>query len=92
MHRGFGQGVGRRRLRLVLCPLGGGLCAGAMALVVIFYGAPYNPLWWWAMAGVLAAATMAPLAVVPVVEWVIAGYLDDLGGHDRPAAAEDPQP
>ena len=80
MQQGAVQGVGRRRLRLLLCSVSGGLCATAMALVLIVYGTPFNPMWWLVMGGILAAAFVVPMVVVPVVEWVIAGYLED---HDR---------
>ena len=66
---------GRRRLRLFLCSLGGLSCAGSMALVLVFYGTPYNPMWWWVMAALLLGAVGLPALFIPVVEWVIAGYL-----------------
>ena len=66
---------GRRRLRLLLCGLGGLSCAATMALVLVFYGTPFNPVWWWVMAAVLAGAFIVPAFFVPIVEWVIAGYL-----------------
>lgn len=70
---------GRRRLRLLLCLLGGLSCAAAMALVLVLYGPPYNPTWWWVMGAVLIAAFAAPALAVPWVEWVIAGYTDEPG-------------
>ena len=65
---------GQRRLTLLLCGLGGAGCAGAMLLVLLFYGAPYEPYWWAVMAIVLALAFVVPRALVPIVEWVIDGY------------------
>ena len=67
---------GQRRLTLLLCGLGGAGCAGAMLLVLLLYGAPYEPYWWAVMAIVLALAFVAPRALVPIVEWVIDGYRD----------------
>ncbi len=68
------QNEGRRRLTVLLCGLGGAGCAGAMLLVLLLYGAPYNSIWWGVMAVILAAAFVAPLALVPLVDWVIEGY------------------
>ena len=65
---------GRRRLTVLLCGLGGAGCAGAMLLVLLLYGAPYNSIWWAVMAVILAAAFVAPRALVPLVDWVIEGY------------------
>ncbi len=71
------QSEGRRRLTLLLCGLGGAGCAGAMLLVLLLYGAPYALYWWAVMAVILAAAFVAPRALVPTVEWVIEGYRQD---------------
>lgn len=75
MQKGAVHAEGRRRLRLLLCGLGGLTCAGTMALVLVFYGAPFNPLWWWVMAAILLGATIVPALFAPIIEWVIAGYL-----------------
>lgn len=75
----FDHGEGRRRLRLTLGGVGGGLCALAMAAVLVVYGTPFDPVWWWVMGAVLIAAFLGPMAIVPVIEWVIQGYL----GADR---------
>lgn len=48
----------------------------AMGAVLLFYGLPYNPMWWWVMAAILAAAFVLPRLLVPVAEWVIDGYRD----------------
>lgn len=71
--------VGRRRLRLLLGILGVLACAGAMGLVLWFYGQPYNPRWWWVMAAALGAAFFLPWLAVPGIEWVRAGYRQDDG-------------
>ncbi len=69
---------GRRRLTVVLSIASGGTCSGAMGAVLYLYGAPYDPLWWWLMAAILAASFVAPaIVVVPAIEWVIAGYRDE---------------
>ena len=65
---------GRRRLIVLLSLLSGGTCAFAMAAVLIFYGTPYDTLWWWVMGAILAAAFAAGRILVIPVEWVIAGY------------------
>lgn len=46
-----------------------------MAAVLVVYGAPYEAMWWWVMGAILLAAFIAPVAIVPLVEWVIEGYL-----------------
>ena len=69
--------TGRRRLRLVLSVLGLLGTAVAMALVLYFYGPPFNPMWWWVMAGLLVASAFLPWLLVPAVEWVQDGYRKD---------------
>jgi hypothetical protein len=71
---------GRQRLSVLLCGLSGTTCAVLMTAFVLFYGAPYNPMWWWVMAAILAAATLLPLCLVPAIEWVMAGYRGDRNG------------
>ena len=66
---------GRRRLRIFMGALGGGACALAMALVLVFYGAPYDPVWWPVMAAVLLGSAGVSALCAPMIEWVIAGYL-----------------
>ncbi len=66
---------GRRRLRLLLAGLGAATCAVAMALVLVFYGTPYESFWWPVMGAVLVAAAIVSALCAPAVEWVIAGYL-----------------
>ncbi len=66
---------GRRRLRVVLAVASGGACAAAMAVVLVFYGAPYNPLWWAVMAAILLSSAIMGAICAPILEWVIAGYL-----------------
>ncbi|MFQ5774675.1 MAG: hypothetical protein ACE5GS_09170 [Kiloniellaceae bacterium] len=68
-------------MRLLLCSLGGASCAAAMATVLVFYGTPYNPMWWWVMGAILVAAFVLPAALVPWIDWVMAGYR---GGPDEP--------
>jgi hypothetical protein len=45
-----------------------------MLLILIFYGAPYNPLWWWVMGAILLGAFVLPSLLVRPVEWVMEGY------------------
>ena len=65
---------GRFRLTLLLCGGSGLTCALLMIGVIVFYGTPYNPFWWWVMAGIQVAAIAAPGALVPAIEWVMEGY------------------
>jgi hypothetical protein len=65
---------GRRRLRILLAILGFAGCALGMALVVVFYGPPYNPIWWGIMAVVLGGAIALPPLLAPAIEWVMDGY------------------
>lgn len=51
-----------------------------MAMVLVFYGTPYNPVWWWVMGAILVVAFVLPAALVPWIEWVMIGYL---GGRGR---------
>lgn len=66
---------GRRRLRLLLAAASSGACAAAMVAVLVFYGTPYNPLWWAVMAAILLSSAIMGAMCAPIVEWVIAGYL-----------------
>lgn len=59
----------------MLAALGGASSGAAMALILVFYGTPFNPLWWWVMGAILIAAAIVAMALAPVVEWVIDGYL-----------------
>ena len=65
---------GRFRLTLLLCCSSGLTCALLMLGVIVFYGTPYNPFWWWVMGGIQAAAIALPGALVPAIEWVMEGY------------------
>ena len=67
---------GRRRLRLTLVSLSGGLCSVLMIVVLLVYGTPYNPLWWPIMAVILVAAWVGPWLIVPLLDWVLRGYLE----------------
>ena len=71
---------GRRRLSILLCGLSGAACTTLMAAVLLLYGTPYNPLWWWGMAAIVVATFLLPLALVPAIEWVIHGYLEERPG------------
>ncbi|MFQ5467647.1 MAG: hypothetical protein ACE5DS_05865 [Kiloniellaceae bacterium] len=82
--------VGRQRLRFLLMGLGGTSCALAMALVLVLYGTPYNPIWWWVMGAILLAACAVSGLLAPVVEWALVGYLQDRA--ERCAGAPDPPP
>lgn len=66
--------TGRRRLRVLLSLTGGLTCAALMAAVLLIYGPPFETDWWWAMAGILAAAFLVPLLYARAVDWVIDGY------------------
>lgn len=55
--------------------MGGGACAAAMAVVLVFYGSPYNSYWWPVMGVVLFATAVVSALCAPIIEWVIAGYL-----------------
>ena len=68
---------GRPRLMTLLSILVGGACATAMALVVVLYGTPFNPLWWLVMMAILAASFILPCFGVWAIEWVIEGYLGE---------------
>lgn len=68
---------GRPRLRVLLGALSGGACLVAMALLLVFYGTPYDPVWWAVMAAALAAACLLPSLFIPAIEWVIEGYSAD---------------
>lgn len=72
-----GKRVGPRRLGLVLSLLFGGLCVASMAVVLVIYGLPYNPLWWGVMVAIQVAAFVVPPLAVPAVDWVIDGYRQD---------------
>jgi hypothetical protein len=72
--------TGRQRLRLLLGALSGGACSLAMAMTLIVYGAPYDPMWWWVMALILVAAFLAPALLILPIEWVIKGYREDKSG------------
>lgn len=76
---GQSSNTGRRRLRVLLGASSGATCALAMAIVLIVYGAPYDPMWWWVMALILAAAFLAPALLAFPIEWVIRGYREDKG-------------
>lgn len=65
---------GRQRLALLLCGLSVSSCLLLMAAVVLLYGAPYNPIWWWVMAAIVFASLVLPLALVRAIEWVMDGY------------------
>ena len=70
----FEKMIGRRRLMLVLAPLGCGACLIAMGLLLVFYGTPYNPIWWWVMAALVIAASGLSCLLVYPIEWVMRGY------------------
>ncbi len=72
-----GTGIGRRRLGLVLSTAGGVVCAAMMAVVLVVWGTPYNPLWWLVMAVILTAAVAVPWALLPLADWIIDGYRQD---------------
>ena len=65
---------GRLRLLLFLCGTSGLTCATLMVGVMVFYGTPYDPFWWWVMGAIQLAAIGLPSILVPAIEWVMAGY------------------
>lgn len=71
------SGHGRRRLSIVVGAVCGTTCLLAMALVLVVYGPPYNAVWWWVMAAILAVSCLLGRIVAPAVEWVLEGYLED---------------
>lgn len=71
---------GRRRLSILLSGLSGTACIALMAAVLVLYGTPYNPLWWWIIAAIIAASFLLPLALVSPIEWVIEGYREERTG------------
>ncbi len=65
---------GRLRLTLLLCGLSGSLCTLMMAVILVFYGRPYDLTWWWIMGGILIASFTLPRLLVIAIEWVMEGY------------------
>jgi len=70
--------AGRRRLTVLLCGLSGLTCTAMMAAVLLLYGIPFDPLWWWIMGAILVAAFGLPRLLVYAIEWVMAGYRKDV--------------
>ena len=73
--------TGRRRLRLLLSFLFGGLTTFAIVIVLAGYKLPYDPIWWLALGLIAMAAFLAPLLLVPAIEWVMRGYAQDDGSR-----------
>jgi hypothetical protein len=71
--------TGRRRLRALLSFLFGGLATFAVALVLLGYKLPYDPVWWLILGLVVLGAFLAPLLLVPAIEWVMRGYAEEDG-------------
>ena len=69
--------TGRRRLRMLLSFSFGGVTTFAIVLVLLGYKLPYDPLWWYALGFIALAAFLAPLLLVPAIEWVMRGYASD---------------
>ncbi|MEM7223673.1 MAG: hypothetical protein AAF495_11875 [Pseudomonadota bacterium] len=65
---------GRRRLRILMVGLSGGLCSFLMVTVLLVYGTPYNPVWWPIMGAILVASFVGPLFLVTPIEWVLKGF------------------
>lgn len=74
---------GRRRLRMLLSFLFGGVTLLAVVLVLIGYRLPYNPIWWLVLGGIVMGAFLAPLLLVPAVEWVMEGYAEEEERKER---------
>ena len=68
---------GRRRLRTLLSFLFGGATLLTVVLVLVGYRLPYNPIWWIVRGGVVLGAFLAPLLLVPAIEWVMEGYAEE---------------
>ena len=71
------SGRGRRRLRMLLSFLFGGGALFAVVLVLVGYRLPYNPVWWLVLGLIVMGAFLAPLLLVPAIEWVMEGYAED---------------
>lgn len=69
--------TGRRRLRMLLSFLFGGLTTFGIVLVLIGYKLPYDPVWWLVLGFIALGAFLTPLLLVPAIEWVMAGYAED---------------
>jgi RsiW-degrading membrane proteinase PrsW (M82 family) len=74
---------GRRRLRMLLSFLFGGATLFTVVLVLIGYKAPYNPIWWLVLGAIVMGAFLAPLLLVPAIEWVMEGYAEDKEREER---------
>ena len=68
---------GRRRLRVFLSFLFGGPATLVVVLVLIGYKTPYNPIWWLVLGVIVLGAFLAPLLLVPAIEWVMKGYAEE---------------
>jgi hypothetical protein len=68
---------GRRRLRMLLSFLFGGVTLLAVVLVLIGYRLPYNPIWWLVLGSIVMVAFLTPLLLVPAIEWVMEGYAEE---------------
>jgi hypothetical protein len=75
-HKGVYTYEGHRRLKAALGWTGLILCAVPMAIVLVVYGMPYNPIWWGVMALILLFSFLLPQALARVIEWIANGYLD----------------
>ncbi len=69
-------GDGRRRLSIFVGTICGAGSMITMALVIIIYGAPYDPIWWAVMAAILVVCCLLGRIIAPAVEWVLEGYLE----------------
>ena len=78
---------GPRRLGLLLSSGSGLLCLAMMGVVLAAYGTPFNPIWWVVMAAIALTAIVVPWLVLPLVDWVVAGYRADVeAGRSRSGA------
>lgn len=68
---------GRRRLRMLLSFFFGGATLLTVVLVLIGYRLPYNPIWWLVLGAIVLGAFLAPLLLVPAIEWVMEGYAEE---------------
>jgi hypothetical protein len=63
----------------LLSSLSGGLATLGVALVLLAYKLPYDPIWWFALGAFVLGAFILPPLLAPAIEWVMRGYAEDGG-------------